>query len=442
MLQVLVVDDEVNLRRVLARCVEDLGGHVRTAGTAADALDEARRTAFDLVFLDLRLGADDGLDLLPRLTALLPGAKVVVVTAHAAIETAVESIRRGAADYLPKPFTPAQVGLVVRKVERERTMEREIEALRAGTAGAEPTSLTSANAAMQRVLGLARQVAATDATLLLTGESGTGKSSLARTVHAWSPRAERPFVAFSAPAAGGDLLEAELFGHVAGAFTGAVRDRQGRVALADGGTLFLDEIGELPLVLQPKLLRFLQERTYERVGDPRPRLADVRFVVATNRDLAADVAAGRFREDLYYRLNVVEVRLPPLRERPEDVLDLARSLLAHFAARYGRPGARFTPEAEALLVSHSWPGNLRELRNAVERATILTPGLDVAPEALPFVGPAPADGPHVGDPVTLAALEEAHVRRVVAGARSLDEAAVTLGIDRATLWRKRKDYGM
>ncbi|HEX8299611.1 MAG TPA: sigma-54 dependent transcriptional regulator [Rubricoccaceae bacterium] len=442
MLSALIVDDEANIRRVLARCLDDLGVRPTTASTAAGALDESRRTAFDLVFLDLRLGSESGLDVLPQLTALLPKAHVVVVTAYADIETAIASVRLGAADLLPKPFLPEQVALVVDKLSRERALEREVAALRLGQGGAEPVVLESRNAAVGRVLGLAQQAAASDATVLLTGESGTGKSSLARAVHAWSPRAGRPFVTFSAPSGSGDLLESELFGHARGAFTGAITEAPGRVSLADGGTLFLDEIGELPLALQPKLLRFVQERTYERVGDPRPRQADVRLVAATNRDLASEVAAGRFREDLYYRLNVIEVRLPPLRDRPEDVVALSRDLLAHFAARAGRPGLAFTPEAEAALAAHPWPGNLRELRNAVERATILSTGSGVGADLLPFTPDAASAAIRIGDPVPLAAVEEAHVRRVVGSAASLEEAAATLGIDRATLWRRRREYGI
>ena len=440
-LTALIVDDEANIRRVLARCLDDLGVRAHTAATASDALAEAGRTAFDLVFLDLRLGAESGLDLLPRLAAVVPQAHIVVVTAYAAIETAVESVRRGAADYLPKPFSPAQVALVVDKLARERALTREVAALRAGGV-AEPAVLESRSAAVRRVLALARQAAASEATLLLTGESGTGKSSLARAVHGWSVHAAGPFVTFSAPATSASLFEAELFGHARGAFTGAVADAPGRVALADSGTLFLDEIGEVPLALQPKLLRLLQERVYERVGDGRERPAAVRVVAATNRDLAADVAAGRFREDLYYRLNVIEVRLPPLRERSEDVVPIARHLLAHFGARAGRAGLAFTPDAEAALGSHAWPGNLRELRNAVERASILATADAVDADLLPFAAVAPADGPRVGDAATLAAVEQAHVRAVVAAQPSLDAAAAVLGIDRATLWRKRKEYGM
>ena len=446
-LTALIVDDEANIRLVLARCLGDLGVRAHTAATAADALGEAARTAFDLVFLDLRLGAESGLDLLPRLVALAPQAHVVVLTAYAAIDTAVESVKLGAADYLPKPFSPAQIALVVDRLARDRATARDLAALRLGAAGADPVVLESRNVAVRQTLALARQAAASEATLLLTGESGTGKSSLARAVHGWSARAAGPFVTFSAPAASRDLLESDLFGHARGAFTGAVGEAEGRVAVADGGTLFLDEIGELPLALQPKLLRLLQERTYERVGDPRERRADVRLVAATNRDLAAAVAAGRFREDLYYRLNVIEVRLPPLRERREDVEAIANYVLAHFAARAGRPGLAFTSAAHAALAGHTWPGNLRELRNAVERATILAVGDAVGPDLLPFAAVAVSaseapDEPRVGGPMTLAALDEAHLRRVVAASASLDEAAAWLGIDRATLWRKRKEYGM
>jgi NtrC-family two-component system response regulator AlgB len=240
-----------------------------------------------------------------------------------------------------------------------------------------------------------------------------------------------------------ELLESELFGHVRGAFTGAVRDNPGRVAMAEGGTLFLDEVGDLPLGLQPKVLRFLQEREYERVGDSVTRRADVRLVVATNRDLGVLVAEGRFREDLLYRLRVIELVLPPLRERPEDVLPLAAGMLTFYSRKYGRAFEGFTPEAEAALEAHDWPGNVRELQNAVERAAILAAGPLIGPEYLPNGAAHAAAGvARVGGPFTLAALDEAHIRRVVEQTATLDEAAHVLGIDRATLWRRRKEYGL
>ena len=440
-LSVLVVDDEPTIRRVLARFLEERGARVFTVGTAADALHEASREVFDLVFLDLRLGSASGLDLLPELRARQADAQIIVITAHGSIETAVEAMRRGATDYLPKPFTPPQVALVVERAARERVRRREVEALRLASTGDEPAFLESQSAAMQRALAVTRQAASADATILLTGESGTGKSSLARAVHAWSPRAERPFVTFSAASSTAELLEADLFGHVRGAFTGAVGDSPGRVGLADGGTLFLDEIGEMPVALQPKLLRFLQDRAYERVGDPRERRADVRIVAATNSDLAADIAGGRFREDLYYRLSVIEVAVPALRERPEDTPALARHLLAGLGRRHGRPGIALTAEAAAAIAAYPWPGNLRELRNVLERAVILAPtdalGADLLPFSARAVAPAKA-----GDPITLAALDEAHVRAVLTRSRSYEDAAATLGIDQATLWRKRKQYGL
>jgi NtrC-family two-component system response regulator AlgB len=275
--------------------------------------------------------------------------------------------------------------------------------------------------------------------VLIHGESGTGKGVLARAIHARSARAAGPFVTVNCPSLSAELLESELFGHVRGAFTGAVRDTEGKVAAAEGGTLFLDEVGDLPLPLQPKLLRLLQERSYERVGEVRTRLSDARVLAATNRDLPALVAEGRFREDLYYRLNVIEVVLPPLRNRPADILALARRLLAFFARQAGKPALRFTPAAEDAIQRHSWPGNVRELRNAVERAVILGDGPEVSAALLALPGATtPGRRVEVGGAVTLEELEAEHIRRVIASSASLDQAAATLGIDPSTLYRKRK----
>jgi NtrC-family two-component system response regulator AlgB len=285
-------------------------------------------------------------------------------------------------------------------------------------------------------------VAASDTTVLLRGESGTGKGVLARAIHAWSDRAQRSFGIVSCPALSPQLLESELFGHARGAFTGAIRDNPGRVASTDGGTLFLDEIGDLPLSLQPKLLRFVQDREYERVGESTPRRADVRMIAATNVDLDAAVREGRFREDLLYRINVVQIELPPLRDRPEDILDLAERFLAEL--RRGKAIAGFTDEAQAALRSYSWPGNVRELRNVIERALILCRTEQIGVELLP-ANFTPSRGESeiaVGDSVSLDRLEETHIRRVLARAKSLEEAAEILGIDVATLWRRRKKYGI
>jgi NtrC-family two-component system response regulator AlgB len=294
---------------------------------------------------------------------------------------------------------------------------------------------------MQRAIALARQVAASNATVLITGETGTGKGVVARAIHRWSPRAQKPFAVISCPSLSAELLESELFGHNRGAFTGAVRDNPGRVASCEGGTLFLDEIGDLPLSVQPKLLRFIQEREYERVGDAITRSADVRVIAATNRDLLADVKAGTFREDLYYRLNVFQVDLPALRERAEDIEPLSRRLLSFLATQNHRHAMTLTGDAIDSLKRHAWPGNVRELRNTLERAAILCQGQTVGKETFPFIRSGSAEA-KIGDHVSIEAIEEQHIKQVLATTPSLEAAAAVLGIDQATLWRRRKKYGI
>jgi NtrC-family two-component system response regulator AlgB len=296
---------------------------------------------------------------------------------------------------------------------------------------------------MRQALDVALKAAASDATILLRGESGTGKGVLARAIHAHSTRAAGPFVTVACPSLSAELLESELFGHVRGAFTGAVRDTVGKVAVAEGGTLLLDEIGDLPLSLQPKLLRLLQEKRYERVGETLTKASDVRILAATNHDLASAVAAGTFREDLLYRLNVIEVTLPPLRQRPKDVLPLAEHLLAFFARQSGKSVRGFTDEARAAFMRYPWPGNLRELRNALERAVILAAGDVIGLADLPAqVGAPPRAGVEVGSRVSLEELEAEHIRRVLTATATIEEAASVLGIDPSTLYRKRKRYGL
>jgi NtrC-family two-component system response regulator AlgB len=277
--------------------------------------------------------------------------------------------------------------------------------------------------------------------VLFRGESGTGKGVLARALHKQSKRSERPFVVVNCPTLSEELLASELFGHAKGAFTGAVRDQVGRVEAAEGGTVFLDEIGEMPSNLQAKLLRFLQEKQFERIGENRTRQADVRVVAATNRDLDADVRAGKFREDLLYRLNVVEVKVPALRERREDILPLARHFLTFFARATGRALSELSPAAERALEDYAWPGNVRELRNTIERAMILWPSPRLEPQAFPErIAGAKERGPFIGGPYSVDAVERAHILSVMANAPSLDVAAEILGIDSSTLWRKRKRY--
>jgi NtrC-family two-component system response regulator AlgB len=443
-MDLLLVDDEISLRRTLRITLESMGHTVAEAATGEQALEQIRTRSFNLAFLDLRLGREQGLDLLPRLRESDPSLGVVVVTAFASVDSAVEAMRRGAFDYLPKPFTPDQLRLVLQRWSGVSKLQHEVSRLRDEVRAAVPEAdLQTREPAMEHALTVASQVAPSEATVLLHGESGTGKGVLARLIHERSPRGAFAFVTVHCPSLSGELLESELFGHVRGAFTGAVQSTEGKVAAAEGGTLFLDEIGDLPLSIQPKLLRLLQERLYERVGETRTRKADVRLLAATNRNLPSEVAAGRFREDLYYRLNVIEIELPPLRQRPRDVLPLAEHLLQFFARQAGKTLTGFTEPAREAITRHSWPGNLRELRNAIERGVILSPGPEVdlihLPVRLTSTGGARLE---VGGPHTLEAIEIEHIRRVLASTASLDDAANVLGINPSTLYRKRKLYNL
>jgi two-component system, NtrC family, response regulator AlgB len=440
-IHILVVDDEANIRRTLSVCLESEGHSVIGVSNFQDAVQEASRRSFDLAFVDLRLGTADGLDLIPVLLAQTPWLNVIVITAYASIDTAVEAMRRGATDYIPKPFTPAQVKMAVQKVFEMRTLEQRLASLQEDLGRSNPEmDFTTGSPAMQRVINLSRQVAPTEATVLLRGESGTGKTALAREIHQWSDRAHKPFCAVSCPAFAPELLESELFGHVKGAFTGAFRDNPGRFMSCQGGTLLLDEIGELPVNLQPKLLRFLQDKEFERVGDYTTRKADVRVIAATNRNLDEEVKEGRFREDLFYRLNVIQIEIPPLRERPEDIPVLAERLLAFFGRARHHLFSGFTEEALKALKRYQWPGNIRELRNVIERGAILCQTDRVGIEGLPGNLLSRDSSPRLGDKVSLEKIEEEHIRRVLATTKSLQEAADVLGIDQATLWRRRKKY--
>lgn len=442
-LHILIVDDEQNIRKTLGVYLEAEGHTVVSVGNFKDAVTENSLKSFDMAFVDLRLGMDNGLELIPVLLAESPWIKVVVITAYASIDTAVEAIKRGATDYIPKPFTPAQVKLAVQKVSEVRTLEQRINVLTRDLNSTNPDiDFTSQSPAMLRVMELTRQIAPSESIVLLTGENGTGKSVIARAIHTWSTRRNKPFVEISCPSLSAELLESELFGHVKGAFTGAVRDNPGRIAAGEGGTLFLDEIGDLPLSVQPKLLRFIQERSYERLGDNATRKADVRLITATNTYLEQAVRDHRFREDLYYRLNVISIMVPPLRDRQEDIAGLAERMLAFFGRTNHRPAQRFSAEAMEALKHYPWPGNVRELRNTVERASILCRSELVGIEYLPGKLAPREENVRPGDLVTLEKLEEMHIRRVLASAKSLQEASGILGVNQATLWRWRKKYNI
>jgi NtrC-family two-component system response regulator AlgB len=358
------------------------------------------------------------------------------------VDTAVEAMRRGAKDYLPKPFTPAQIRHLVGRAVGRRALERRVSDLETRLEEAAPEAIVETGSPrMQSVLDVIGRAAGHDVAVLLRGENGTGKGVLARLLHSRSPRRDRPFVLVNCPTLSEELLVSELFGHARGAFTGAVKDHEGRVEVAEGGTVFLDEIGEISPGLQAKLLRFLQEKRFERVGETRTRTADVRVVAATNRGLEEEVKAGRFREDLLYRLNVVEVTVPPLRERAEDVLPLARRFVAFFARQGRRQPPELSAEAERVLLAYPWPGNVRELRNAIERALILSPGQVLEPESFPRRIAAQPTTPVMGGDFSAEEIEREHVLRVLARAATLEDAARILGIDVSTLWRKRKKWG-
>jgi len=442
-LNILVVDDERNIRKTLSYCLETEGHAVVAVAGCQEALAEAKRQSFDIAFIDLRLERENGMDLIPPLLAEYPWLKIVVITANATIETAVEAMRRGASDYIEKPFTSAQVKLLIRTLGHIRDLEIEIAALKEDRRRFAPESLLqSKNADMLKVIETLHKAAASEAIILIRGESGTGKSVFARTIHGLSQRAKKPMMIVSCPAVPTELLESELFGHAKGAFTGAVKESPGRIAACEGGTLFLDEIGDMPLPIQAKLLRFIQDKEYERLGETLSRKANVRIITATNVNLEQRVAEGRFREDLFYRINVISIAVLPLRERREDILAIARDFCSYFCSTNHKSQLQFDPEAERAILDHSWPGNVRELRNAIERAVILGSGPTITVDDLPESIVPAVDSPGVGDLVPLAVIEEIHIRQVLKKASSIQEAADILGIDQATLWRRRKVYGI
>jgi NtrC-family two-component system response regulator AlgB len=441
MASILITDDEANIRNHLASYVRSLGHEVEAAADGVEALQAASRRRFDVVFTDVRMARMDGMALLGELRKEAPDTIVVLMTAYATIAQAVEAIRAGAQDYLVKPFGLDQVDLVLGRVLEVQGLRSENRRLK--QAAGETSIVTSASGVMRHALATAERAAASDAVVLLTGESGTGKTVLARQIHAWSRRSAGPFVTISCTTLADHLLESELFGHVRGAFTGALKDKPGRVEAAVGGTLFFDEIGELPPELQAKLLRFLEERRFERVGDTRTRTVDARVIAATNRALETDVAAGRFREDLFFRLNVVSIRLPPLRERPEDLDAFIDHVVATVAARDRRPALRLAAAARAILHRYAWPGNLRELANALEHAAVLSRGDEIGSDDLPdrLLGDdTPATAVAGAAETSLEEVEKKHIAKVLAESTTLEEAATRLGVDVTTLWRKRKRY--
>jgi two-component system response regulator FlrC len=443
---VLVVDDEPGIRSFIRQVLEGEGLEVEEASDGQQAAERIDRRSYHLMITDLRMPGMGGMELLERARASLPEMEVIVLTAHGTVETAVQAMKLGAFDYLTKPLSgPPELRLTAqRALERHRLRRR---AAQSGPGPGAPEPIAVAPA-MRAVLEQLDKVASTAATVLLLGESGTGKEVAARALHHRSPRGEAPFVAVNCAAVSPQLIESEMFGHEKGAFTGASDRRVGRFELADGGTLFLDEVAELPAELQAKLLRVLQERSFERLGGNRTISVDVRLVAATNRDLEREMREGRFREDLYHRLAVFPIRLPPLRERPEDIVPLARHILERLGSDLGRPALGLSPEAERRLLRHDWPGNVRELGNALERAAILAPGNRVEEEHLLLDGSAgssgsPAPGPDAVWEGTLKDVEREAIRRALeATGHHRKRAAERLGIGLRTLYDKLKAYGL
>jgi NtrC-family two-component system response regulator AlgB len=440
-LRILVVDDEVTIQLTLAAALESDGHQVVALGDPREALAEAARRAFDLVFLDLRLGVENGLNYIQPLLSFNPWAKIIVITAFASIESAVEAMRRGAADYLPKPFSPAQVDLVTRSVAERRRLELKVQALEAAMGNDPDASFDTSSAAMQRTLDLAKRVAASEAPVLICGEIGTGKGRLARAIHAWSPRSARPFAGTVCQPGPPEPMDEEIFGLASETGGDAPPDKLGRVVFCEGGSLLLDEIGAMPLSLQPKIERLLTTHQYERRDDFTVRDANVRLLATSSIDLADAAARGRFRRELLLALDVVRIDVPPLRDRPEEIRPLAERYLAHFRRLNNRSIVGFSNDALHALATHTWPGNQRELRNLIERAVILCQGDVIETKHFPPNFLAASSTYMPGDLVPLDTIEDLHIRGVLAATGTVKGAAAVLGINYSTLWRRLKKTG-
>ncbi len=448
-MDILVIDDDMAIREAAVQLIEDADHYAEGAEDSKLAMEALRANAYDAVLLDLYLGDENGLEVLEKIRQKYPRISVVMITGMGSISDAVRATQLGALDFLEKPFSQEQFTLILQRVKRHRQLEETVEELKHEVSTQQPTPrYVSKSREMQDSLDILFRAAESAASILLLGESGTGKSMIAKEIHARSTRKNKPFVTVNCPALSKELLESELFGHVKGAFTGAIRDTHGKVHAANGGTLFLDEIGELPKELQPKLLRLLQDWEYERVGETRTRKTDVRVIAATNRNLEDEVRRGEFREDLLFRLNVISVELPSLRSRKEDILFFAQQYLEFFSDQYRRGTKQFSKKAKESLQRNPWPGNLREMRNAIERAVILVRGDQVEVEDLPNSNVRFAekegntDDPWIGGEFSMDEIEQCHMERVLQTTATLSRAAEILGINEATLYRKRKKLGL
>ncbi|MBM4161379.1 MAG: sigma-54-dependent Fis family transcriptional regulator [Ignavibacteria bacterium] len=436
--KVLVVDDEPNILKTIGICFNSIGYETRLFSKPQDVLEIVRREQFDLAFVDLKMAPLDGLELMEEIKKYSPETTVIIITAHGSIDSAIEAVKKGAYHYLQKPFDFKELQLFAQKAWEHHKLKQEVKDLRDQLAETQGSGeIITRNREMIAQLDLAARVAESTITVLIEGESGTGKELFAYFIHQRSPRLQRPFVKVNCAALPEQLLESELFGHVRGAFTGAVKDRQGRFEFADGGTIFLDEVADLSLGIQAKLLRVLQGKEFERLGESEPRRVDVRVIAATNRNLEEAMKEGAFRDDLFYRLNAVRIKLLPLRERLEDL----PLLIQHFIKKFGKEAPiQLSPEAMKALRAYRWSGNVRELENVMERAVLLAKNgiieLSHLPEEIRSALERPA-----GE-LSLEEMEKLHIKKVLQRAKDYDEAAQILGIDPATLWRKRKKFSL
>jgi DNA-binding NtrC family response regulator len=443
-LRVIVVDDEKNQREMLAGFLDRKGYQVTTADSAEAAVEMIGRRSFEIGLFDMKMSGESGLDLLKKVKAKDPEMQVLMITAFGTVETAVEAMRAGAYDYLSKPINLDELLELLKKAGERHYLLSENRMLRERLEDLEVKEIVGVSSKLKQTLSEVARVAPTDSTVLVTGESGTGKELVARTIHRLSPRRDARFVPVNCAAIPETLLESELFGHEKGAFTGADRRRIGRFELASGGTIFLDEVGELPGAIQVKLLRIIEDKRFERLGGEEEVFADVRIVAATNRNLQRDVEEGRFREDLFYRLNVVSIFIAPLRERRDDIMPLTEFFLNQISERLNRPTRGITAAAKDLLLAHDWPGNVRELANAIERAIVLSRANVLEADDFPQLrqgGPGAA-----ADPTSTSSLrdiEKRHIESVLVSTDySLQKTAEILGIHRNTLRQKIKDYGI
>ena len=444
---ILVVDDEETMTESLAAWLREDGYSVDTAGSGREAIEKSRAREYAIYFVDLKMpGGLDGIETMMQIRKLQAEASVIVITAYATVDTAISAMKEGAQEYVVKPCHPQEISLLVERIIRVKNLQRENAILRRKlTRQYRFHDLVSKNARMAEIFELMREVASQRSTVLLQGESGTGKELVARAIHFSGDRGQRPFVAVSCAALAETLLESELFGHEKGSFTGALGQTKGKFEQADGGTLFLDEIGDISPKLQVDLLRVLQERRFFRVGGSSEIQVDVRVIAATHRDLAVEAREGRFREDLYYRLNVINVRIPPLRERLEDVPLLAQEFVDRLSHELGREVSGISDEALRLLMDHTWPGNVRELENAIERAIVSCKSGVLTADDLAFLRPQPATGggPGLGLPsgLTLQEIEKQYIEATLQRTRgNVKAAADALGIDRSTLYEKIRRY--